>query len=199
MWKTIESHPMYAISSEGEIVNKTNDYIKAIRVKDGYCFVKLSDETRNGKYHSVHRLVAKAFIPTSDYLLHVNHKDGNKLNNHYSNLEWCTQLENNRHAIRTGLHNPQLIRIRPVYQYDLSGNFIREWQSGRFAARELGISETTISKTALGQNNRKQTGGFRWAFKDRVVPVLFESDCTFPIQYFSESHPLEQQTTTQEG
>lgn len=196
MWKTIEDHPMYAISSEGEVMNKKSGAIKTLRLKYGYTHLGVMMPDRKKKWLSVHRLVAKAFIPTVDYTLVVNHKDGNRANNHYSNLEWCTQLENIRHAIRTGAHKPTLINNRPVYQYDLSGNFIREWQSGRFAARELGMDETLISKTALGLNNRKQTGGFRWAFKDRVVPVLYQSDCTYPHQYFSVSHPEVQQTTT---
>lgn len=51
----------------------------------------------------VHREVAKAFIPCSDYALQVNHKDGNKSNNSVENLEWVTNQENADHAIRNGL------------------------------------------------------------------------------------------------
>lgn len=57
------------------------------------------------KYHylRVHRLVAMAFIPNPDNLPEVNHKDGNKLNNCVTNLEWCDGLYNMRHAWATGL------------------------------------------------------------------------------------------------
>lgn len=49
----------------------------------------------------VHRLVAEAFTDARDET--VNHKDGNKLNNRFSNLEWVSYSENNSHAFRIGL------------------------------------------------------------------------------------------------
>lgn len=70
---------------------------------NGYGFVILTDDWRNESRHLVHRLVATAFIPNPHKLPCVNHKDGNKRNNNVENLEWCTHLDNVRHAIRTGL------------------------------------------------------------------------------------------------
>lgn len=49
-------------------------------------------------YMSAHRLVALAYIQNPDNLPQVNHLDGNKLNNHQSNLQWCSVAENNQHA-----------------------------------------------------------------------------------------------------
>ncbi len=51
-----------------------------------------------------HRLIAKAFLPSADESLCINHKDGNKTNNHPSNLEWVTLAQNNTHARETGLY-----------------------------------------------------------------------------------------------
>lgn len=57
----------------------------------------------------VHRLVCWAFHGAPEfYSAQVNHKDGNKENNAIDNLEWCTQSENQTHAVETGL------RVTPV-------------------------------------------------------------------------------------
>lgn len=78
--------------------------IRTIAVKrEGYCFVNLFRKSK-GKPMYVHRLVALAFLPNPDNLPQVNHKDGDKLNNALTNLEWCSKSDNCRHAIDHGLY-----------------------------------------------------------------------------------------------
>lgn len=69
---------------------------------EGYKRVKAAHVRRESPY-PVHRLVAMAFIPNPHGLPQVNHIDGNKGNNHASNLEWVSNADNQRHAYRIGL------------------------------------------------------------------------------------------------
>ena len=71
----------------------------------------------NRTTYMVHRLVAEGFCLNPENKRFVNHLDGNKLNNHFSNLEWCTIAENNAHARRTGLH-VQAVGHKLNYQSD---------------------------------------------------------------------------------
>lgn len=102
----------YGISENGKVWSYKRDHNS--RFKDrgfwltihldgcGYSFVAL---TLNGKtvQPKVHRLVAETFILNPLNLPQVNHKDGNKQNNHKDNLEWCTPSENILHAFKHGL------------------------------------------------------------------------------------------------
>jgi len=55
------------------------------------------------KIVKIHRVVAQLFVPNPNNLPCVNHLDGNKLNNFYKNLEWCTNSHNLKHAHEIGL------------------------------------------------------------------------------------------------
>jgi 5-methylcytosine-specific restriction endonuclease McrA len=70
--------------------------------KYGYYQVILSNNGKS-KTITIHQLVARAFIDNPENKKEVNHKDGNKLNNNINNLEWATNIENKRHAIKNGL------------------------------------------------------------------------------------------------
>jgi hypothetical protein len=65
----------------------------------GYLRVKM-----NNRSYQIHRIVTKFYLGDMPKGLCVNHKDGNKLNNRPSNLEYITFAENIKHSIATGLH-----------------------------------------------------------------------------------------------
>lgn len=92
------------ITKEGRVISMKRDcrVLKTQIDKKGYCRLTT---THNRKHETfkVHRLVAKTFIPNPKNLATVNHKDGNKNNNHVDNLEWMSNTDNMRHAYRTGI------------------------------------------------------------------------------------------------
>ena len=76
-------------------------------MKNGYITISF-----NKKHLYVHRLIAEALIPNldSEKYNYVNHLDCNKQNNNYSNLEWTTNLENIKHAIKNDRYSVKLNR-----------------------------------------------------------------------------------------
>ena len=91
----------YEVFSNGTIFNvNTNKEIKG-RVKDSYIQLHLGGRMAD-KHIYLHRLVGKLFVDNPENKSCINHKDSNKLNNNYENLEWCTQQENIKHAYDKG-------------------------------------------------------------------------------------------------
>ena len=86
-----------------------------------YYSVRLYDRKKKTKNkYLINRLVAQAFLENPENKPQVNHKDSNKLNNKLSNLEWCTNGENQIHARNHGVKNHKLTmdianEIRDIY------------------------------------------------------------------------------------
>ena len=90
----------YEIYENGDVYSFiSNKFIKPFITKSGYLSIEIQ-----GTKHLVHRLVLQSFEPIEGKL-DCNHKDGDKLNNNLSNLEWVTRKENIKHAIDKGLHD----------------------------------------------------------------------------------------------
>lgn len=83
-------------TEKGRIMYRDKAKFMAPIPSGGYLNVMLSNDTEKRVWR-IHRLVAMAFIPNPDNLPEVNHKDGNPLNNHVDNLEWCTRSQNMKH------------------------------------------------------------------------------------------------------
>lgn len=112
IWKPICGYEgIYDVSNYGNVrsvdrIDFAGRHLKgklfSTKAKESYITCVL---TKCGKHRTfrIHQLVAEAFIPNPEGKPCVNHKDGNKQNNHVENLEWCTHSENNVHAFKTGL------------------------------------------------------------------------------------------------
>ena len=131
--------------------------------KNGYLYVNLYKNAKS-KHKFVHRLVAEAFIPNPNNLPQINHKDENKENNCVDNLEWCTNQYNmNYGTLRKRVIKTQTIKFgKKINQYDLQGNFIKQWNSGREIERNIGIFHQNI--LACCQGKTKTCGGYIWKY-----------------------------------
>ena len=94
----------YEVSNFGNVRNIKTKKIMAKREHGGYVISQLMGEDNKNHQYQTHRIVAYEFVEGFDNGLVVNHKDGDKQNNHPSNLEWVTQYENVKHANDMGLN-----------------------------------------------------------------------------------------------
>ena len=113
----------YQIDSEGFVWNKRETApLKGKIDRYGYKSHCLIVDGKS-KYISEHRLVALAFVenPNPGEFNVVNHIDGNKLNNHPSNLEWTNVSGNTKHAIEKGLYKTPDTSIKTIILNTLTG------------------------------------------------------------------------------
>ena len=112
-----------------------------------------------GKNHYMHRLVAEAYIPNPENLPQINHRDENKTNNCLQNLEWC----DHKYNINYGTRNEKISNSnkKPILQFDLNGNFIKEWKSATDVGREV---RDNIRHCLKGRT--KLAYGYIWKFKE---------------------------------
>ena len=96
-WMQVSGFPNYMISSCGRVMNIQTFRVLKPGMNDttGYLFVNLCKDGEKS-HKKIHRLVAKAFILNLTNLPCIDHKNRNSLNNHLSNLRWCTRKENNQ-------------------------------------------------------------------------------------------------------
>jgi hypothetical protein len=113
-WKAIaECNGQYYISNYGRVKSYKcgNERILKYALYRGYPYVHLKLNQSKDKVVSIHRLVAMYFLENPENKKTVNHRDGNKSNNHIDNLEWMTQKENVQHAWQNGLCEKQRLAV----------------------------------------------------------------------------------------
>jgi hypothetical protein len=192
-WRDIKGYEgLYQISNLGRVKSLIcwcgNKNIKAYRQrekilktkpkKNGYLVVTLRYQNVI-KYKSIHRLVAKAFLPNPNNYPVVNHIDGNKTNNNINNLEWCSYSHNTKEAIRIGLMpKPNTVlkrwtgkfgkehnRSRHIYQIHKKTNqIVAEYYGVPEIVRKTGFHARAVG--AVLYHRRKTTGGYIWKFAD---------------------------------
>jgi hypothetical protein len=98
IWKDLENYEgIYKISNHGKIKNTRGNLVKGWITNVNYIKVRLYKNKKSKDFY-MHRLVAYNFLPPKEGKNVINHLDSNPRNNKVSNLQWCTQAENMRHA-----------------------------------------------------------------------------------------------------
>lgn len=137
-------------------------------VKSNYLYVSLPD-----RYEYVHRLVARAFIPNPNGFPEVNHKDENRSNNIYTNLEWCSRQYNHDYGTRTVKESAT--KSKPVAQISMAGRIINIFPNAIIASEVTGANRRQIQMVAnhyqyLDKNNNLirylTAGGYKWKYLD---------------------------------
>ena len=151
----------YGVTCNGIIRYKVFNMVRSIKTtttKSGY---KTFCRYINGKNKTVyiHKIVAMCFCENPNNKNTVNHKDGDKANNNYSNLEWVTKSEDRIHAIRV-LGNKVTcnahLRKTPIT------NGVKIYESVISAAEDLGILTTSMCNCLKGRT--KTSGGHKWRY-----------------------------------
>lgn len=157
IWKDVREYPdLFSVSNYGRVYSKrSGKTLKNGKSKSGYPVISTRIGGRNGEAicRKIHRWVAECFVDNPDNKPYVNHKDGDKTNNYYENLEWVTNRENTIHAYETGLmvsrggkesssaklNNKDVEYIRENYKPRCKHN------GARALANNFGVNHSTIS------------------------------------------------------
>jgi hypothetical protein len=140
----------YYVTEDGRVYRNGKELEGYILKKKGKPTYRIVRIFREKKY--VHRLVGELYIPNPENLPQIDHKDTNKLNNHYTNLEWVTNKENRDRAIQNGLmkHGEQYEHSK-LTESDIK--YIRENYipnhpqfSGVALSKKFGVGNAQISR-----------------------------------------------------
>lgn len=177
VWKNIEGYEkLYQISNYGIVKGlKNNIIIKPMRSKHtNYRYIVSLSNKSIVKQAKCHRLVAEAFIPNSDNLPEVNHKNPvtkDICDNRASELEWVTHSDNMRwramcgnHPKNTFIKNGESVNNKRVVQLDKNNVYLQTFPSLRTAMMSTSIHETSISKVC--HNKIKTAGGYKFIFEE---------------------------------
>lgn len=166
IWKDIKGFEgQYQISTFGNVrsvYKKSTKILVVFKTEKGYLRAKLHSKNKK-HYVKVHRLVAQAFIPNPDNKPQINHKDGNKLNNHIDNLEWVTDLENKQHA---SLYLPQANKRggkKPIALL-VDGKEAKRFGSISQAAKEMNLSTHHIYYQLLINKVKPKERHLKWVY-----------------------------------
>jgi len=181
-WREIENCKGYLISNTGKVLNTLTGKIrKTFKSNRGYERINLPLDDGGKLNRSIHVMVINAFGKPEDIKLRdghkyqINHKDGNKYNNHISNLEAVSASENVKHAFKEGLRKDNFKCILEDIKEGTKKNFISLEELSKY----LKISNDTLIAYIPRSSKYPINGRYKITAKvhftgdsDRLVYVL---------------------------
>lgn len=182
-WKPVAGFEgLYEVSSLGRVRSLNREVFQQGRIqkykgcimsqligRHGYYSVRLSKHNKK-KTFLVHRIVAEAFIPNTDNLPVVNHKDENRKNNSVANLEWCTIAYNVNYGT-TPLRRSIMLGSK-VAQYTTNGVLMQTFHSIHDAERKTSIKRQSIHEAI---RLKRQAGGCFWTLINKEAPLRIDT------------------------
>ena len=174
----------YAISPKGELLSLLrNKFVSWIisnyqvkkNIKGGYATCRGVRDYGSSTYISRHRAMALTFVKylSSPLKLVVNHKDGIPGNDTPDNLEWVTHVQNNQHAIDSGLMPNSTIKL---LMKNLQSGVVKQFNSVAACARELGCQEQVVRRRLFKDSTKRYPDGLTFKLDDDSTwPELEES------------------------
>lgn len=191
-WRVIPNWERYAVSTFGRVASLGLPYLFYNKLKTKppqllkpmlnnnhpqYLTVVLYKDNKYKKRFVIHRLVAAAFIPNPDNLPQINHRDENPLNNHVTNLEWCTAKYNNNY----GLHSKRMAetlsktswkRTKVVQLLD-DNTYIKTFDTLKDAAESIGVTASSISSCC--RKIKSRIGNYKWMYLEEYNSLVNKS------------------------
>lgn len=149
----VKGYPGYSISNYGRVLSNRKGAIKILKWRKTYkdYFKAKPHKSYSDKQPQffIHRLVALAFIPNPKKYKQVNHIDCDKSNNHVSNLEWCDQTHNIKHAKENGLNrslrgdDSPVAKVTEVQVLEIREKFTKGF-TAKMLSKEYGLKFCSI-------------------------------------------------------
>lgn len=192
-WKEIKGYEgYYKVSNLGNVIALERIIITGAKIgsrivtkrKDnhGYYHVGLN---RDGKETTrrIHRLVAQAFIPNIRGKPFIDHINTIRTDNRVENLRWVTPKENNENTISIRKYKITLNAIaksgvcrsvsKRVLEYNLNGEFVREWRCARFISDKLGLKDSSfVYACSDGKKSHYRNRTYRWKLSDNFPRII---------------------------
>lgn len=161
MFVQLKDFPDYVVTDEGEVISLVHRNAKTRKPRwkrmqtrvtnSGYEILTISVATQR-KTCTVHSLVASAFLGSRPEGKDVNHKDGDKLNNHADNLEYCSRSDNLTHAFASGLAPKGQRHGRSKFSDTLIAEVLslKGKATQREVAKRFGMSQQYVGKLWRG-------------------------------------------------